>query len=293
MFRQRKAFTLVELLVVIAIIGILVALLLPAVQAARESARRMSCHNNQKQIGLALHSYHDAFRALPMGWIGLVAPYGRPDANGEPGWGWAAHLLPFMDRKNVAETINDVLPITDAANQAARDTALPSYVCPSDARYKPFFDLKDTGGSVLATVPTANYVGVFGTMELEDCETLAPGLQCRSDGIFYHNSTTRFSEITDGLSSTLMVGERSSLRKFSTWLGAVPKADESHARILGIADHIPNTPGAHLDDFGSYHPAGTNFVFADGSVRLVTESIDLRVYQGLATRDGREIFEYP
>ncbi len=293
MTQKRHAFTLVELLVVIAIIGILVALLLPAVQAAREAARRMSCYNNLKQVGLGLHNYHDTYNSLPMGWIGLDTATGRPLSEGEPGWGWAAHLLPFIELGTVADTFRDTLPITDVANQAARRTHLPIFRCPSDAHSQQIFDLPDTGGAVLTQVPVANYVGMFGTTELEDCEALPVGVQCRGTGPFFHNSSTRFRDFTDGLSNTLMVGERSSRIEHSTWVGAVPNADESFARILAIADHAPNSGGGHLDDPSSYHPAGTNFVFADGSVHIIVETIDLNVYYALATMQGGEPVNYP
>ena len=121
-FRGRTSgFTVVELLVVIAIIGVLVALTLPAVQMAREAGRRTSCSNNLRQIGLALRTYHGAHRTLPPGWIGLDANGRRPLAQGQPGWGWAALLLPFMEKKNVADNlIRFERPITDAANRQAR-----------------------------------------------------------------------------------------------------------------------------------------------------------------------------
>ncbi|MBC8351153.1 MAG: DUF1559 domain-containing protein [Planctomycetes bacterium] len=293
MNRFRKAFTLVELLVVIAVIGILVALLLPAVQAAREAARRMSCNNNMKQVGLALHNYHDTYLSLPMGWIGLETPNGRVLSEGEPGWGWAARVLPFIEQNTVTDIVRDTLPITDPQNQSARNTHLPIYRCPSDANSQQFFDLQDAGGAVLATVPTANYVGMFGTLELEDCELLPPGVQCRSDGPFFHSSSSRFRDFIDGMSSTLLVAERSSKYGGSTWLGAVPGADESFARILAIADEPPNSGGGHLDDPGSYHPGGTNFVFADGSVHIIVETIDLNVYFALATMQGGEAVSFP
>jgi prepilin-type N-terminal cleavage/methylation domain-containing protein/prepilin-type processing-associated H-X9-DG protein len=293
MNHPRKAFTLVELLVVIAIIGILVALLLPAVQAAREAARRMSCNNNMKQIGLALHNYHDTFKALPMGWIGLAAPGGPVLSEGEPGWGWAAHVLPFIEQNTVTDIVRDTLPITSPLNQAARNTHLPIFRCPSDANSQQFFDLEDAGGAVLSTVPTANYVGMFGTIELEDCEGLPAGVQCRGDGPFFHNSSTRFRDFIDGTSNTLLVAERSSKYGRSTWVGAIPGADESFARILAIADEPPNSGGGHLDDPGSYHPGGTNFVFADGSVHIITNTIDLNVYIALATMQGGEAVSAP
>lgn len=292
MHRTRHGFTLVELLVVIAIIGILVALLLPAVQAAREAARRMSCTNNMKQIALASHNYHDAFNSLPMGWIGLNAGTGRvPLSEGDPGWGWAAHVLPFIEQVTVGDILQDTLPITNAANATARDTHLPIYRCPSDANSQEFFDLDVAGTPV--TIPAANYVGMFGTLELEDCEGLAAGVQCRGDGPFFHNSSTRFRDFLDGTSSTLLLGERYSKHGQSTWLGAIPGGDESFARILAIADHPPNDAGGHLDDPGSYHPAGTNFALADGSVRIVVETIDLTIYHGLATMQGGEAVSVP
>jgi len=291
MNRQHKAFTLVELLVVIAIIGILVSLLLPAVQAAREAARRMSCYNNLKQIGLALHNYHDTHKSLPMGWIGVDPATRQPHALGQPGWGWAARVLPFLEQSNTESLLKGDLPITDPSNLAARSTHLALYRCPSDANSQDFFDI--TGSMPTVRIPVANYVGMAGTQELENCEPLPIGVQCRTDGIFYHNSSTQFRDITDGLSNTFMVGERNSKIDKSTWVGSIPGADEGFARFLGIADHAPNTVGAHLDDLSSYHPAGTNFVIADGSVRLITETIDLTVYQALATTRGGEAATLP
>ncbi len=291
MNRQHRAFTLVELLVVIAIIGILVSLLLPAVQAAREAARRMSCYNNLKQIGLALHNYHDTHQALPMGWIGVDQVTRQPHALGQPGWGWAARVLPFLEQSNTESLVQGDLPITDPSNLAARNTHLALYRCPSDAGSQQFFNI--TGSMPTVRIPVANYVGMAGTQELENCEPLPIGVQCETDGIFYHNSATNFRDIIDGLSNTFMVGERNSKIDNSTWVGSIPGADEGFERFLGIADHAPNTVGAHLDDLSSYHPGGTNFVIADGSVRLIASTIDLQVYKGLATTQGGEPVKLP
>ncbi|MFO0867914.1 MAG: DUF1559 domain-containing protein [Pirellulales bacterium] len=289
--RAPRGFTLVELLVVIAIIGILVGLLLPAVQAAREAARRTSCVNNLKQIGLALHNYHDVHQSFPSGWIALDPATRLPLAEGEPGWGWASMVLPFLEQQNVSEgMIQFPLPITDPVHAAARVQPLAVFRCKSDTG-RPTFDLAAEGDPTqnLATLATANYVGVFGTVELEDCEGLPPGVICRGNGSFQHIEGVRLAELLDGTSSTLLVGERSARLGYSTWTGAVSEGEEAMARILGIADHAPNHPGAHLDDFTSEHPAGTNFLLGDGSVRLIVETIDLGVYQGLATRAGGEV----
>lgn len=288
---KKSAFTLVELLVVIAIIGVLVALLLPAVQAAREAARRTSCFNNMKQIGLALHNYHDTHKTFPMGWIGLEAGTNRPHADGVPGWGWAAFVLPFVEQERLAA--NDVrwtLPILDAANQAARETFVSVFRCPSDTPGDQAFMLGRQGNPTasLVRLASASYVGVHGTSELGDCAGLPVGTQCRSDGTFYHLSATRFADILDGTSNTLAVGERAARFGFSTWVGAIQGGDEAFARILGTADHAPNSAQGHLDDFSSEHPGGTNFVLADGSVRLIAETVDLSVFRAYATRAGGE-----
>ena len=211
---SRTGFTLVELLVVIAIIGILVGLLLPAVQAAREAARRMQCSNNVRQLGIAVHNYESAYRRLPSGWV-------ASNAHGEPGWGWAAALLPFMEGSNLHQQIE-----ADIHDQV-RVTVVPTFLCPSDtganlfeiaegdghdhdhdARYR--VGRIDDEGEKLFQVSKSNYVGMFGTFELED----AP---YNGNGMFYGNSRIKFRDVTDGLSNTLMVGERNSRLGYSLW----------------------------------------------------------------------------
>lgn len=287
---RRSAFTLVELLVVIAIIGVLVALLLPAVQAAREAARRMSCVNNLKQIGLALHMYHDLNQTQPPGWMGLDPTTNQPQVEGQPGWGWASKILPMLEQANVQDRmINDTYSITDPMHDAARVHPLAGYRCRSDTGLATFFLHSAANPQQSVTqLATSNYVGVFGTIELEDFLGLPVGEIARSDGSFWHLEGARFADYLDGLSNTLVVGERSARYGYSTWTGAVPAGEEFLQRILGITDHPPNHPGAHLDDFTSEHPAGVNFLFGDGSVRLLVEEIDLGTYRAMATRAGSE-----
>ena len=289
MKRKPLGFTLVELLVVITVIGILVSLLLPAVQAAREAARRSSCFNNMKQIGLALTNYHGSHQTLPPGWIGLDPRTRKPLAEGDPGWGWASFILPQLEQENLARALVYSLPIIDPANDEIRSTFLPVYRCASDSPAREFeLPRKDSPSMILTRLATSNYVGVHGTLELDACEGLRPGIICQSDGTFYHLSRTRFADIRDGLSNTAIVGERSSEFGSSTWLGSVRGGDEAMARILGVADHAPNALGAHLDDFSSRHPAGIQFVMGDGSVRLVHRTVDLEVYRAMVTRARRE-----
>ncbi len=288
----RSAFTLVELLVVIAIIGILVGLLLPAVQAAREAARRMQCSNHVRQLGLAVHNYESTYRRLPAGWI-------ANNAHGEPGWGWAAALLPFMEANNLHQQIDFRLPVDHVQNSVPRVSVVPTFLCPSDTGPN-LFEIAagdghdhdhdhdamatiDDGLPKLFSVSKSNYVGMFGTFELEN----AP---YNGDGMFYGNSRIKFGDVTDGLSNTLMVGERSSRLGGSLWQGNIPEAAEPHARILGVADHGPNDPHAHFEDFSSYHTGGVNFMRADVSVSFVSDNIDLSVYQAMATRSGGEAF---
>ena len=170
-----------------------------------------------------------------------------------------------------------------------RDASDP-FRCRSDVG-QPTFTLPTAGApqTPLTQLPTGNYVGVFGTFEIGDCLNLPLGQTCVGDGTFWHLHGARFAEILDGLSNTIVVGERSTRKGYSTWVGAPPGGEETLERILGIADHPPNHKFSHLDDFTSEHPAGTKFLLGDGSVRLVAQTIDLQVYKGLATRAGGEV----
>jgi len=268
MSRRRFAFTLVELLVVIAVIRILMALLLPAVQFARESARAAHCHNNLKQIGIALHMYHDTHRMLP------------------PGWGWASALLYQLEQPAVDRLIYRHLSIADPANQPAREKGIPIFQCPSDTQKERFMIFGGLPGAIdqgtpLFEVGKSNYAGVFGTFEIED--NPAAG-----DGMFFYGSRLTFADVRDGLSNTIFIGERHSVHGGTTWTGVVEGANEPMPRIVGVADHTPNDPHHHFDDFTSHHPSGVHFLYGDGSVKRINNTIDLEVYHALVTRAGYE-----
>jgi prepilin-type N-terminal cleavage/methylation domain-containing protein len=294
-----RGFTLVELLVVITIIGILIALLLPAVQAAREAARRMQCSNNMKQIGLALHMYHNTLNCLPAGWRGYDPATGKPSALAAPGWGWAACILPYVEQGNVTSSlIHFGESIAASDNAAASQLPISLFRCPSDTGNPTFAWTPSSGsGTSFAALATANYVAVFGTASVHTCGSLSCGQQCVSDGTFFHNSNVRFADIRDGLSQTFIAGERTSGLNFpnpseddySTWVGA-PEGDEcSPGLVVGSASYAPNSTTDDTHNFGSMHTAGTNFLLGDGSVHLVSQYIDTTIYHALCTRAGGEV----
>lgn len=168
MFR-RTGFTLVELLVVLAIIAILMALLLPAVQAAREAARRTSCANNLHQIGIAIHQYHDTYKRMPPGWI-------ADQPEGEPGWGWAAILLPNLEQHNLLHLAHLGSHIDAEENREYREQRVPLYFCPSDSAVrKQTFSLEDDPDRddphdhdhLPIDLACSNYVGVHGSQSIE------------------------------------------------------------------------------------------------------------------------------
>ncbi len=312
--RNHFGFTLVELLVVIAIIGILVGLLLPAVQQVREAARRTECSNNIRQIGLALHMHHDTLRRLPTGWEvydDIMSPGpgfpGMPfddddHEEGLPGWGWATKVLPYLEQGNLYKEFDFSLDADNEEFEETREHVIATFLCPSDPSPEvmlwdwldeEFEHDHDDGGEPFMhdtephhedlMVSRCNYSGVFGSIEIE-------GNERNGNGLFFENSNVRFRDITDGLSNTLMCGERLATRGTVTWVGADPHIEEGAARIVGVTDHLPNNRDhAHFEDFASAHTVGAMFLSADGSVRLLPNFIDEEVYRGLSTRSGQEV----
>jgi len=300
----RTGFTLVELLVVIAIIGVLIALLLPAVQQAREAARRMQCTNNLKQIGLSLHNYHDTFNALPAGWIN------RNTTWDEPKYGWGVAMLPFIEQNNFYEALNPgQILLRDRYTGGATtedmqllQTPIAAYRCPSDVTG----DLNDKepfGSSNHFDIATSNYVGNLGSSSADRART--------SEGLFYGNSYHNFKDITDGMSNTLLVGERdgsNSLAPNESYEAAV-WAGVGGAHSIGKAAVGRNTTRAFLINhdyafagqpqnmgkgMSSLHPGGVNIVLCDGSTRFLPETIDQDdVLRPLVMRNDGNVLQLP
>src|SRR5262245_58695430 len=185
---RRSGFTLVEVLVVIAIIGVLVALLLPAIQSARESARRTQCANNLKQIGVACLNYHDTHRSLPPGYLATL-PYSDPVPT-TPGWGWASFILPMMEEKWLAGMIDYTLPIEHPHNSVVK-TVVTGYLCPTDNVEPLAFPVTDSTGATLVVAAPSSYAATVGS---DDSEVDA----ATGNGIFFRNSGTRLARIIDG-----------------------------------------------------------------------------------------------
>lgn len=274
---DRPGFTILELLTTLGIVGILAAVILPAVSSAREAARRIECVDHLRQIGLALHNYHDQHRCLPSGW--------QWEFSGMSAYGWAVPLLPHLEEGAVHRQVDRNRSLGHSAHGTARQTSLPLLLCPSDIA-EPTFTLyaeKGPSGSAPALVdlPTANYVGVFGTFEADDEIPTPPG-----DGVFIGAQSVRFAEIRGGLSNTIVVGERTMARVPSTWLGVDFRGEDAACRLVGNATTSPNCGACDECEFDSRHPGGANFLWGDGHVRLVSENIDSVEYRRLARRSG-------
>lgn len=324
--RARRGFTLIELLVVIAIIAILVALLLPAVQQAREAARRSQCKNALKQIGIALHSYHDSHSTLPPGYISRgVSATDPASAETAQGFSWATMILPFADFAPLYESFDFSLDADEPNNLANGQTTLPFFRCPSDPS-KERFTMTDSGGTTIndsngnpLELATSNYVGIIGYGSL----SMTPGNPA-GPGILYRNSKVKFRDITDGTSNTIMAGERASKHQFdsnnpsmivdanSTWYAAIPgiaarsagmmmmpmMTEASPSLILGhvgqpaimgmMPMHNVHNNTNHIVHFSSRHVGGSHFLLADGHVIFLSQNIAYNTFRYLGTRDDGE-----
>ena len=292
---RRKAFSLVELIVVVSIIGILISLLLPAIQNARESARRMSCSNNLHQIGIALHSYDHAQKRLPPGWLVTDLSYPAATAKENHGWAWSAMLLPFIEQRPLDSGFVSIkLPISDDRNKVARTNSLAVYICPSHGRTGVFTiegDFRCHCGP-LTDLAVSDYVGVTARSAHE-----VPISSCTSvfwpseEAVFGFTESVTLRDISDGISQTAIVGERSSEPFPSAWAGSLPKGQFARQRVLGLMDSPPTTAAVaetENAEFASFHPGGSQFLLADGAVRMVGVEIDPALFRALCTRSGGE-----
>jgi prepilin-type N-terminal cleavage/methylation domain-containing protein/prepilin-type processing-associated H-X9-DG protein len=325
---RRQGFTLIELLVVIAIIGILIALLLPAVQAARESGRRAQCMNNFKQLGIALQNYSDSYKVFPSG--SLSAVYGG-DPTVPPNfyrWSALALMTPFLEQSALHNAINFNLPLYGgpsqgyqvfAANVPAVSTIVPGFLCPSDKAQ-----------------PVTNYMGViFGPTNYAANmgSGINAGTEYNTDGLFFLNSRIRFADVRDGTSTTAAfsesilgeaaVGTPPDPNTAYAYVGASPitVANCAASTMYNVSDprgfawcngetrcalynhaYPPNSnlldcmgydPSMQFTDTGwrtarSWHPAGVNACFADGSVRFIFNEVTQQIWIGLSTRASKE-----
>jgi prepilin-type N-terminal cleavage/methylation domain-containing protein/prepilin-type processing-associated H-X9-DG protein len=305
--KTRRGFTLIELLVVIAIIGVLIALLLPAVQKVREAANRMRCLNNLKQLGIAMHNYHDGLGTLPDG--------GTYHQSG----GWQLTILPFIEQQSLYQAFQGygskspgVYGAPNIANVTSKQLALCT--CPSD-------QVAVTGGQTYNGCAYFNYAANFGNTAVGDSNSATPGMRTETTyngntfagAPFRFANPQHFSDITDGTSNTLMLaeviqGQRQDLRGFTYWgtgsafLTSLRPNDSNPDLVTHtVCDSKPPNPPANCTGVStaygpvrafasrSRHAGGVNVMFCDGSGRFIPNTIDPVIWQQLGTSQGGEI----
>ena len=302
MRRKNGGFTLVELLVVIAIIGILIALLLPAVQAAREAARRSQCTNNLKQLGLGLHNYHDTFKGFP------ASQYFNTATNKNEST-WVTHLLPFIEQKPLFDQIKNwevcfgCFPTSTGADVVI-STKIPGMLCPSDVE----------SVNAINSYAKGNYLANtgIGPMETDNNGTLGGPA-----GVFRRNRSTRMADLIDGTSNTAMLSETLKIDNVNDWRGVMHYPEGSayqhnrspnssvpdELRASMCVTTLPRAPcvgvGAAYNNrclifsARSLHPGGVNVALADGSIRFVSNSVNLITWQNLGiAADGNVLGEF-
>ncbi len=304
-----RGFTLIELLVVIAIIGVLVALLLPAVQQAREAARRTQCKNNLKQIGLALHNYHDQVASFPPGTL-----FGDDD------YGWGAFILPNLDQGNLYNQLDFTathgsLWVSNVEVKRSlylipgvNDKLLPVFLCPTNSMSLTHSPIRATGGADMSPRnPASTQIGGFARSDYKGCLGSGGGSITGMLGkIKNTRMPTRIRDVLDGTSNTIFVGEaytkferaingptHPNVIDFGLWIGTNSQhqnvvAETSIAHIPNGGKELADTVLNQFDDcFASQHVGGVQFVFADGSVRFISDNVNMQLYSYLGDKaDG-------
>ncbi len=328
--RSKTGFTLVELLVVIAIIGVLVGLLLPAVQAAREAARRMSCSNNMKQLGLALHNYHDTHQKFPYS-VAASGPVNSGTARPAAGQvrnhrGWPM-LLPFIEQAALYEAFDFSMAASSCingstntlvgpkpgepgnANDVVVSTSIPAFLCPSDSN--PTHYSSHTSGAYSISPNTTTLLGAFTNYEFSVLANYNSASTWSDESattrrMFGHTTHSKMRDILDGTSNSIAISE--TLRSvyngtgqtwgYAKWVGH--GVDPAHSYGINMKRYPPTPTVLPLpyrlgtwSTAGSLHPGGAQFTFGDGSVHFLTDSIDLTTLRNLAyISDGQVVPEY-
>jgi prepilin-type N-terminal cleavage/methylation domain-containing protein/prepilin-type processing-associated H-X9-DG protein len=333
---SNRGFTLIELLVAIAIISVLIAVLLPAVQSAREAARRAQCTSNLKQIGLAIANYESSVGCIVSGYISVTGPmpalgvsgYNPDPQTGDngPGWGWLALVLPQIEQAPLYNAINVNLPTWVADNSTAVVTQLNIFNCPSANNPTPTCSMVDANGNLLPVFnqyfARSDYVYNVGwndsgmpiTVNYDNTLT-------GCNGPIYRNSHITYAGVTDGLSNTVIAGERTPYLSDATWVGIIPgyrhfafnafaslgtgglgvNYDYANAILAAhsgpslyedpVVIHPPNSPLGHTDEMYALHPGGANVLLGDGSVRFINQSINLLTWAALSSRSNGEVID--
>jgi len=277
--KRRNAFTIVELLVACALVMLFCGLVLPAISGSREAARRIACTHQMQQIGLALHEHDEVYASLPAGWI--------VESTGTSAFGWFVRLLPFCEQASLASRIDVARPLAHRDNAEACRASLAMAICPSDVAEPLFALYQETGdherGSqqseiVLMALASSNYIGVFGTRDPDDVSGPT------GDGAFLESRSIRFAELERGLSATMLIGERTARKLPSAWIGFAIDGEDGRSRVVGFAGMGPNRDDADESEFSSRHPGCANFLWADGHVASVSDSIDRQLYKRFAAR---------
>ncbi len=321
--REERALTLIELLVVVAIFGLLTSLLLPAVQSAREAARRMQCQNHLKQIGLAMHEYHAVWDTFPPAYLASYALRSNQSVTGHElgaGWAWGTLILPELEQRPVYDAANFAFSFGSAdatdprgllglsVNRTVMQVSLSTFLCPSAGGGEGPIDLGHGSAHVFGS--PGQYVASAGWMDSAQSPI-------NGTGLLYPNSRVAIGDVSDGTSASLMIGERSRNLADAAWSGVlwsysvpaplctkvgwpVKSCVEVMFLLMGrtgpasdivsgsISDgNTPNHQGA--DGFASQHPGGCQFLFGDGSARFIKETLAPQVFRALATRSGGEI----